>query len=166
MIKKSKKAWKSINVKWIYLKHTKRKTLIFIFFILLVLIDLEVAKFIALLRISHNTQPVSEVVLLQILLSKILQVPEDIRKVLQWSVKWNYTWRCNHFQIDYNSAGGEKVLKPFGEGNLRRNCDLAFAPLNSYDSTAEVSCFAVHFDALLKELLLWTHAHTHNNIKL
>lgn len=51
------------------------------------------------------------------------------------------------------SRGG-KVLKPFGEGNLRRNCDLAFAPLNSYDSTAEVSCFAVHFDALLKELLL------------
>lgn len=48
-----------------------------------------------------------------------------------------------------------KTDKPFGKGNLRRNCDLAFASLNSYDSSAEVSCFAIHFDALLKELLLW-----------
>lgn len=60
---------------------------------------------------------------------------------------------CNHIQTDYNS-GGEMADKPFGEGNLRGNCDLAFAPLNSYDSSTKVSRFAVHFDAFLKELLL------------
>lgn len=59
------------------------------------------------------------------------------------------------------------MSKPFGEGNLRRNCDLAFAPFNSYDSTAEVSSFAIYFDALLKELLLWEQHNnfTHRKIK-
>lgn len=60
-----------------YLFITKRNRLIFIFLILLILVDLEVAKLIALLRISHNTQPISEIVLLQILLGKVLEVPED-----------------------------------------------------------------------------------------
>lgn len=49
--------------------------LIFLF-LLFILIDLEVAQLVALLGVGHDPQPVPEVVLLQILLGKILQVPE------------------------------------------------------------------------------------------
>lgn len=45
-------------------------------FLLLILVDLEVAQLVALLGVSHDPQPVPEVVLLQILLGEILQVPE------------------------------------------------------------------------------------------
>lgn len=48
--------------------------LIFLLF-LFVLIDLEVAQFVALLGVRHDPQPVPEVVLLQVLLGQILQVP-------------------------------------------------------------------------------------------
>ncbi len=43
-------------------KNIKNLILIVLFF--LILVDLEVAKLIAFLRVSHNTQPVSEIVLL------------------------------------------------------------------------------------------------------
>lgn len=46
-------------------------------FLLLILVDLEVAQLVALLGVSHDPQPVPEVVLLQILLGEILQVPEN-----------------------------------------------------------------------------------------
>lgn len=46
-------------------------------FLLLILVDLEVAQLVALLGVSHDPQPVPEVVLLQILLGEILQVPES-----------------------------------------------------------------------------------------
>lgn len=49
--------------------------LIFLLF-LFILVDLEVAQLIALLGVGHNPQPVPEVVLLQIFLGKILQIPE------------------------------------------------------------------------------------------
>lgn len=48
-------------------------------FLLLILVDLEVAQLVALLGVSHHPQPVPEVVLLQILLGEILQVPENKR---------------------------------------------------------------------------------------
>lgn len=44
--------------------------------LLFVLVDLEVAQLVALLGVSHHPQPVPEVVLLQILLGKIFQIPE------------------------------------------------------------------------------------------
>lgn len=49
--------------------------LIFLLF-LLVLVDLEVAQLVALLGVSHNPQPVPEVVLLEVLLGEVLQIPE------------------------------------------------------------------------------------------
>lgn len=50
------------------------ESLIFLLF-LFVLVDLEVAQFVAFLGVRHDPQPVSEVVLLQVLLGQILQVP-------------------------------------------------------------------------------------------
>lgn len=49
--------------------------LIFIL-LLLILVDLEVAQLVALLGVGYNPQPVPEVVLFQIFLGEILQVPE------------------------------------------------------------------------------------------
>lgn len=43
--------------------------------LLLILVDLEVAQLIALLGVGYDPQPVPEVVLLQVLLGEILQVP-------------------------------------------------------------------------------------------
>lgn len=43
--------------------------------LLFVLVDLEVAQLVALLGVRHDPQPVPEVVLLQVLLGQILQVP-------------------------------------------------------------------------------------------
>lgn len=51
------------------------ESLIFLLF-LFVLVDLEVAEFVALLGVRHNPQPVPEVILLQVLLGQILQVPK------------------------------------------------------------------------------------------
>lgn len=48
--------------------------LIFIL-LLLVLVDLEVAQFVAFLGVSYYTQPVTQVVLLEVLFGKILQIP-------------------------------------------------------------------------------------------
>lgn len=50
-------------------------SLILVLFLLLVLVDLEVAQFVALLGVCHDTQPVSQVILLQVLFSKVFQVP-------------------------------------------------------------------------------------------
>lgn len=50
------------------------ESLIFLLF-LFVLVDLEVAQLVALLGVRHHPQPVPEVVLLQVLLGQILQVP-------------------------------------------------------------------------------------------
>lgn len=44
--------------------------------LLLILVDLEVAQFIALLGVRYYTQPVTQVVLLEVLLGQILQIPE------------------------------------------------------------------------------------------
>lgn len=54
--------------------------LIFIL-LLLILVDLEVAQFIALLGVRYYTQPVTQVVLLEILLGKIFQVPENNKQL-------------------------------------------------------------------------------------
>lgn len=50
------------------------ESLIFLLF-LFVLVDLEVAQLVALLGVRHDPQPVPEVVLLQVLLGQVLQVP-------------------------------------------------------------------------------------------
>lgn len=50
--------------------------LIFVLLLLLVLVDLEVAQLVALLGVGHDPQPVPEVVLFQILLGEVLQVPD------------------------------------------------------------------------------------------
>lgn len=43
---------------------------------LIILVDLEVSEFVALLVSSDDTQPVTEVVLLQVLLGQVLEVPD------------------------------------------------------------------------------------------
>lgn len=50
-------------------------SLILVLFLLLVLVDLEVAQFVALLGVRHDAQPVSQVVLLQVFFGEIFQVP-------------------------------------------------------------------------------------------
>lgn len=52
-----------------------RCVLILVLLLLLVLVDLEVAQLIALLAVGDDTQPVSEVVLLQIFFGEIFQIP-------------------------------------------------------------------------------------------
>lgn len=56
--------------------------LIFLLF-LFILVDLEVAQLVALLGVGHDPQPVSEVVLFQVLLSEVLQVPETENGVVK-----------------------------------------------------------------------------------
>lgn len=48
---------------------------VLVFLLLLVLVDLEVAQLVALFAVSHDAQPVTEVVLLQVLLGQVLQIP-------------------------------------------------------------------------------------------
>lgn len=59
------------------------------------------------------------------------------------------------FLISCNSRGwrSDRFL-PFGEGNLWGHCNLALAPLDGDHTTTQVAGFPVHFDALLKKLLL------------
>ena len=51
-----------------------RELFVLVFLLFLVVVDLEVAELIRVLGSSYNTQPISEVVLLQVLLCQILQV--------------------------------------------------------------------------------------------
>lgn len=48
--------------------------LIFIFLLLFILVDLEVAELVTLLGVCHNAQPVTKIILLKVLLGQILQV--------------------------------------------------------------------------------------------
>lgn len=48
--------------------------LIFFFLFLLVLVDLEIPQLVALLRVGNNTQPVAQIVLLQIFLGQVLEI--------------------------------------------------------------------------------------------
>lgn len=52
-------------------------SLIFILLLLFILVNLEVAQFVALLGVRHHAQPVTKVVLLQVLLGQILQVSAE-----------------------------------------------------------------------------------------
>ena len=49
--------------------------LIIIFLLFLILVDLEVTQLVALLGVGHHSEPVSQVVLLQVLFSEVLQIP-------------------------------------------------------------------------------------------
>lgn len=71
--------------------------LIFILLLLFILIDLEVAKLIALLGVGHHTQPVTEVVFLQILLGQILQV--SARQQMKTVLKVQATSTQRHYII-------------------------------------------------------------------
>ena len=51
-----------------------RSLFVFVFLFFLVIVDLEVAELIRVLGGGNNAQPVSQVVLLQVLLGEILQV--------------------------------------------------------------------------------------------
>lgn len=51
--------------------------LIFIFLLLFILVNLEVAQLVALLCVGNDAQPVTKIVLLQVLLGQILQVPAE-----------------------------------------------------------------------------------------
>lgn len=55
--------------------------LILVVVLLLVLVDLEVAQLVALLAVGHDAQPVSEVVLLQILFGEIFQIPAETQEL-------------------------------------------------------------------------------------
>jgi len=46
-----------------------------IILILFFIVDVEVSKFVAVLGVGNNSEPITEVVLLQIFLGKIFQVP-------------------------------------------------------------------------------------------
>lgn len=61
-------------------KLTGAAGLIFILLLLLVLIDLEVAELVALLGVGDDAQPVTKIVLLQVLFGQILQVPAGTNK--------------------------------------------------------------------------------------
>ena len=52
-----------------------RLGLVLVVLLLLILVDLEVAQLVALLGVRHHAQPVPQVVLLQVLLGQVLQVP-------------------------------------------------------------------------------------------
>ena len=64
--------------------------LIFILLFLFILVDLEVAQLIALLGVGHNAQPVTEIVLLQVLLGQIFQVSAKQWKMCQIQSKMNH----------------------------------------------------------------------------
>lgn len=82
--------------------------LIFIL-LLLILVDLEVAQLIALLGVRYNTQPVTQVVLLEVLLGKILQIPADNKhtcllqchKMIVLPIKWHKTAMWHGFSITF-----------------------------------------------------------------
>lgn len=58
-------------------KNVEIFSLILILFLLFILVDLEVPEFVAFLSVGHNAQPVTKIVLLQILLGQILQVSKN-----------------------------------------------------------------------------------------
>lgn len=50
---------------------------VLVLFLLLVLVDLEVAQLVALLAVGHYAQPITQVILLQVLFGEIFQIPEE-----------------------------------------------------------------------------------------
>ena len=90
--------------------------------LLFILVNLEVTQLIALFAVGDNTQPVSEIVLLQIFFGEIFQIP-------------------------------------FGERHLGSDSDLALAPFDGHNPSAEIPSFAVHLDSLLEELLEISSVH-------
>lgn len=50
------------------------QSLILLFFLIILVVDLEVPKFVGILRRSHDSKPISQIVLLQVLLRQVLEV--------------------------------------------------------------------------------------------
>merc|ERR1739848_210714 len=57
------------------MQNIAQRLFILVFLILFVIIDLEVSEFIRILGCGNNTEPISQVVFLQVLLCQILQIP-------------------------------------------------------------------------------------------
>ena len=94
-----------------------KTSLILIFFLLFILVNLEVTKFVTLLSVGNNTQPVTKVVLLQILLCQILQVSVNEQQMtVRWilelflSSQWCYKSICPPKKTTQD--GAVKTLNP------------------------------------------------------
>ena len=55
-------------------KEFMERLFVLVFFLFLIVVDLEVSEFIRILGCGHYTKPISQVILLKVLLSQILQV--------------------------------------------------------------------------------------------
>lgn len=85
-------------------------SLIFVFLLLFILVDLEVAQLVALFGVGHDSQPVPEVVLFQVLLGEILQVPvrcggKEKKNIMVILVKRRFFFPC----ISYFKSAPEFV---------------------------------------------------------
>lgn len=115
--------------------------------LLVVLADLEVSQLVRLLVRGHHPQPVAQVVLLQVLLCQVLQIPAEEH------------WPSEPF------PGGSLVfvllvtllVLPFGELLLRRHVDLVLHAAD-LDDVAQIPRLPVHLDLLFKEGLLLDRA--------
>lgn len=110
---------------------------------LVVLTDLEVSQFVRLFVRRHHSQPVTEVVFLQVLLGEVLQVPEK------------QVYHCNNLtQTGSNDAYVEfkcgELISPFRKLLLRRDIDLVLHAAD-VNNVAQIPCFTVDLDPLFEE---------------
>lgn len=109
--------------------------------------DLEVTQLVRLLVGRHHPQPVAEVVLLQVLLRQVLQVPggnsvRSLRRFKRFLRLMTRTRAC---------------VSPFGELLLRRDVDLVLHAAD-LDDVAQISRLPVDLDPLFEEGFLLDRA--------
>ncbi len=121
---------------------------------LIILTDLEVAQLVAFLIRRHHPQPVSQVVLLQVLLCEVLKIPAEHGAVSINTKTLKRTLIINISLLMYR-------ISPFRE--LLLCCDADFVLLtHNLHYISQVACFAINLHLLFqKAFLLVIKQHEH-----
>jgi len=82
---------------------------------LIFVIDLEVPEFVISVRAGHNTKPITEVVLLQVFLGEIFQIPLRQRSVSNNSHLVLHCFQINLFKVVEFPFNLDAALKKFFE---------------------------------------------------
>lgn len=115
---------------------------------LVVLADLEVSQLVRLLVGRHHSQPVTQVVFLQVLLGEVLQIPEQQRCGCSVAPQTGSSHACVGFKC-------RDLISPFGKLLLRGDVDLVLHAADVNDA-AQIPRLSVDLDPLFEEGFLWT----------
>lgn len=125
--------------------------------LLVILTDLEVPQLVRLLIASHHTQPVPQVVLLQVLLCQILQIPGAERQVktkFQRLSSVLLRFQCAAVHLLENCFSDETLILFFMRPTWTMFPRFPVFPFTLILSLRKVSCQTEHSDALGKGTLV------------